>query len=478
MQLNQYPASLPVFFSTELWERYGFYVIQTLLTLYLVMHFNWPDSKVYTLVGSFTALTYLSPFVGGWIADKFIGQKNAVLLGAIILFVSYIFLGFSHHIPSLIKALASIAIGTGLLKPNISCLLGNQYTENSLQRENGYTIFYLGITTGIILGTTLPSVLENHFGWQIAFLSAALGMIFSILSFALGIIRYNIIDYNPKKIKASDMIMTSLSLVLLWPLFGYVLLHAEFANIIFPLISVLALTYMIVSYIKEEKPQAQKTLAILCLCIISVLFWAFYFQMFMALVLFITRLVQKTLWGILFPPPYYVAIESIGMIFIGWIITRIQPKAKTLNMQTKQIVNKFVFSMICIAAAYLIILLISLFNPANKLISPLLLIPAYLIISLAELMLSPVGIAAISILSPKEKVSTLMGIFFVSLGLGGYLSGKLATLTAIPSTLTDITKIKALYLIGFSKLFIILIILLLFSVVLRQFFIRLMQNCD
>lgn len=477
MKINQNPVSLPVFFSTELWERYGFYVIQTLLTLYMVMHFHWPDTKVYALVGSFTALTYLSPFIGGWIADSFIGQKNAVLLGAIILFVSYIFLGFSHHIPSLIKALASIAIGTGLLKPNISSLLGNQYSENDPHRENGYTIFYLGITTGIILGTTLPSLIKHYFGWQMAFLSAALGMILSIASFSTGIIRYNIQDYNPKTIDFKNMAFTSLVLILTWPLFGYILLHTEFANIVFPIISILSLVYMLYSYTQEHKPQSQKILAILCLCIISVLFWAFYFQMFMAFVLFITRLVNNKLWGILFPPPYYVAIESIGMIIIGWIITRIQPKEKSLNLQATQIVNKFVLSMVCIAAAYLLILLVCLFHPAYLPISPLFLIPAYLILSLAELMLSPVGISAVAILAPRNKVSTLMGVFFVSLGLGGYLSGKLAVLTAIPNTVTDASAIKALYMLGFSKLFIILIILVFFSLILRKIFIHLMRDC-
>ena len=476
MKSHQYPASLPVFFSTELWERYGFYVIQTLLTLYLVLHFNWPDTKVYALVGSFTALTYLSPFIGGWIADKFIGQKNAILLGAIILFVSYVFLGLSQNIPSLIKALASIAIGTGLLKPNISSLLGNQYQENSPLREHGYTIFYLGITTGIILGTTLPSIIKDHFGWQMAFLSAALGMIFSIFSFGFGVTRFHIQDYHPKNISFKDMAFTSLILILTWPLFGYILLHTEFANIIFPLISILSLGYMLHSYTKESKPQAHKILAILCLCIISVLFWAFYFQMFMAFVLFITRLVNHKLWGISFPPPYYVAIQSIGMIIIGWLITRVRPKDKTLNLQARQIINKFVFSMICITGAYSLFLLVCYFSPNTTLISPLFLIPAYLIFSLAELMLSPVGISAITILAPRNKVSTLMGVFFVSLGLGGYLSGKLAILTAIPENISDLTTIKSLYLIGFSKLFIILIASVLVSFLLRKIFIYLMRN--
>src|SRR5687767_16041863 len=114
---EKHPKSLRIFFATEMWERYGFYVVQSLLALYLALHFKWPDKQVYALVGSFTALTYLSPVVGGWIADKLIGQKRAVLLGAIVLFVSYCILSLIDNAIVLTASLSGIAVGTGLLKP-------------------------------------------------------------------------------------------------------------------------------------------------------------------------------------------------------------------------------------------------------------------------------------------------------------------------------------------------------------------------
>jgi POT family proton-dependent oligopeptide transporter len=226
--------------------------------------------------------------------------------------------------------------------------------------------------------------------------------------------------------------------------------------------------FMLYSSYHEERVQAYQTLAILCLCIISVMFWAFYFQMFLSLVLFISRLVNPKFISISFPPPYYVAIESIGMILIGWLITKIKPKENNLQVQAKNFANKFTLSMFLMLITYLLILGVSYFSPANHLISPLFLIPAYLIISLAELLLSPVGIAAVTILAAREKVSTMMGIFFVSLGLGGYLSGKLANLTAVPENITSMETIKNLYYIGFSKLFFILTGCLVLTLVLRQ----------
>ena len=457
MRNQQFPPSLPVFFLTELWERYGFYVIQTLLALYLALHFAWPDTKVYALVGSFTALTYLSPFIGGFIADRYLGQKNAILLGAIILFISYIILGSSHEIPTLIKALASISIGTGLLKPNISCLLGNQYTDDSVKREQGFTIFYLGITCGIILGTTLPSIFQHHFGWQLAFYSAAVGMALSFLSFSYGIIHFEIHDYIPRKRHFLDLLLTCIILIFLWPFTTYILLHQEFANFIFPAITVLSLAFLLQNYYREKQNERYKILIILFLCCISVLFWAFYFQMFMSLVLFIKRLVAAKFLGITFPPPYYVAIESLGMLVIGYILTKISARRiHNPQEEIQGIANKFTYAMVILCFTYGLLLLLCIFHPQTQRISPILMFPLFLSISLAELLLSPVGIAAISMLASKKNVSTMMGIFFVSLGLGGFYSGRLANLTAIPPEITDLNQIQTFYMHGFFRLFIVL----------------------
>ena len=160
VQEFKHPKALKVFVITEMWERYGFYVVQTLLALFLALKFKWPDIKVYYLVASFTALNYLSPLVGGWVADHLIGQKRAILYGAFVLFLSYISLSFMHNELTLLISLAAIPVGTGLLKPNISSLLGHQYRAAPSQRESGFTIFYMGLAAGIILGTTLPSIIS------------------------------------------------------------------------------------------------------------------------------------------------------------------------------------------------------------------------------------------------------------------------------------------------------------------------------
>ncbi|ARB91385.1 peptide MFS transporter [Legionella longbeachae] len=450
MQNEKHPKSLRIFFATEMWERYGFYVVQSLLALYLALYFKWPDKQVYALVGSFTALTYLSPVVGGWIADKLIGQKRAVLLGAVVLFVSYCLLSLVDDPSVLTASLAAIAVGTGLLKPNISSLLGNEYLSGCARRESGFTIFYMGITTGIILGTTLPSILHDHFGWMASFTSAAIGMIIAFIVFLYGIRKYRIKDYNPFVFQYKKIITAIALMIFLWSLSFYILNSPKLANLIFGLVVLFSAAYILYSVSKENANQSRQTLVIGLLCIISVVFWAFYFQMFMSLTLFISRVVEPTFCGILFPPPYYVTIQSLGMLVIGFVLSRRNLKLNLIE-RGLSIGKKFLLAIFITTLAYGVIALVSNFTDKNSLLTPLLIIPAYLMFSLAELLLSPVGLAAITLLADKNKVSTMMGIFFVSLGIGGFLSGKLAALTAIPSGETNIAVLKTLYAAAFTQ---------------------------
>jgi POT family proton-dependent oligopeptide transporter len=461
LQSLKHPKALPIFFFTELWERYGFYVVQSLLALYLAIHFKWSDSEIYRLVGSFTAITYLSPFVGGFIADKYLGQKISILLGGAILAIGYLLLSLTQQINLMTLELAGIAIGTGLLKPNISSLLGTQYTKDCYHREQGFTIFYLGITTGIILGTTLPSLLHQYFGWKIAFLSAAVGMLFSMVTFIIGMKKYTITNHFKLSMHFKNILLASFVLALCWLLCSLILLKPKFADFIFPLVGFMTFAYLLflIVYYKND---AKNMSVILFLCVISVIFWSFYFQMFMSLTLFIIRAVRVSLWKIPFPPPYYVTIQSFGMLFIGYFIAK---KKFIIHPQevNKNIIKKFMFSLFYMFLAYAFVFILCFCTQRHERIPVLYLIPTYLLISIGELYLSPVGLSAITVLSNPNRVSRMIGIFFVSLGLGGYLSGKLSNITALESTHLNISQLKIHYGLGFLQLSIILLLCLVFS---------------
>lgn len=471
---SNHPPSLPIFFATEMWERYGFYVVQSLLALYLALHFKWPDKQVYALVGSFTALAFLSPMVGGWIADHLLGQKRTIIMGAVVLVSSYLGLSLiaSEHLLSL--PLAGITVGTGLLKPNISSILGNEYPVGSPYRENGFMIFYMGLTTGIVLGTTLPSYLSEHLGWSVSFMSASIGMLIATAVFSFGIFRYNIQDYHPYNYQFKKSVLAVVILSLLWLASCYILNYPALAESVFGIVVLFSVTYFVYCIKSEAPAQARQTTVLGFLCLISTLFWVFYFQIFLSLTLFIVRVVQPTLFGIHFPPPYYVGIESIGMIALGLILVH---RKNPLNQiqQGISIGNKFLSAMGIILIAYILIVTVCYVSEPSALLSPLYIIPAYLLISLAEMLLSPVGLSAVTILASRKKVSTLMGVFFASIGIGAFLAGKLAELTAISSENLLTIDLKAHYAVGFTYLLIILVAATLICVALNYIIKRLLE---
>lgn len=435
-----------------MWERYGFYVLQTLLVLYLSSSFGFDDTTTYSIIGSFTALTYISPILGGWIADNLLGQKISITFGGIILMLSYLFISFCTTIISLICCLGAISVGTGLLKPNISSLLGNLYKPDDQNRESGFTIFYMGITTGIILGTTIPMKLVNSFGWPASFISAAFGLLLALISFTWGIKKFKIVNYSPiQKLSFQNLLLACLTLLISWFIAILILKYSTIAGFAFSFVLLLAMAYLVLTAKYGSAEQSKNTISILLLCLISIIFWTFYFQMFSSLTLFIKRLVMPQIFGLDFPPPYYVAIQSIGMLFFGYLLAKIWQKTKT-NSVAQTAANKFLLAMCFMVLAYGLILLSLITKTPHQLVLPFFIIIAYLLISVAELLLSPVGLSSITVLATPKNVSTMMGIFFISLGVGGYLSGALAQVTAIHTSSANIEVIADEYFSGFKVL--------------------------
>lgn len=366
-------------------------------------------------------------------------------------------------------------MGTGLFKPNISSLLGNEYPSDSNQRENGFTIFYMGITLGIILGCTFPNQLNFYFGWSVSFISASIGMLFGLLVFILGINKYQIRDYAPYEYQFKNIITAAMIVVVLWLASFFILKYTTLANFAFIGIVLLSTGYFAYTIKEQSSYDARKTIVIGLLCIISIIFWAFYFQMFLSFTLFIARVVKQSLFGIQFPPPYYVSIQSFGAIVFGFYLSRRKYNVVTQHSGI-QSANKFLLSMCFMTAAFLSLTVICRSSSSDLLLSPLLFIPIYLMISLAELLLYPIGLSIVTVLAPRKKVSTMTGIFFVSLGVGGFLAGKLAELAAVPQQEFSVSVLKGYYSSAFSTISCLLVAALCISFILNRLIKRLLSN--
>lgn len=453
--------------STEVWERYGFYAVQSLLALVLSLHFSLNDSDVFTLTGAFTALTYVSPIIGGWIADRHIGQRHAIALGALLLLISYILVMFCSNIQSLTFALSITVMGTGLLKPNNSAWLGSPYADQN-KKNRAFIFFYLSITIGIILGSSLPTTLMHHYGWQVCFASAAISLAIALAIFLSCAYRQAFKKFNTPALNDQPypLLKTLATILLSVLIFKLVLTNVHFALFFFIIILVTAIGTMLNIANKEEPQQQIKTRALSLLMITSTLFWSFYFQIFTEITLYIERLVNPHLLGLHATPPIYVAIESVGMLAIGGIYL-LRRKKNPPPITIAHISLKFLSALFFMLAAYGIILISLYFHlGSHQLISPWPIVCAFLTISLAELLLSPTGLAAVTSLARPPVVGTVMGVFFVSLGFGGFLSGQMARLSSIHHA-SSMQAIQLMYWHGLSATTLILCIACLISIIIH-----------
>ncbi len=224
---NKHPKALPYLFLSEMWERFGYYLMIGIFTLYLKdveKGFAMTEKEASDLYGTFIALVFLTPFIGGLIADRYLGYRKSIILGGILMGAGYFMMGI-HSLPVLYTAMTLVILGNGFFKPNISTLLGNFYNEEKFKakKDEGYNIFYMGINVGAFICNFFGAALYNLFGWQQAFMAAGVGMFIGVITFMIGIKHYGTHDQK-KGVQEGDMPFSKIVLFILLPsvIFGVI----------------------------------------------------------------------------------------------------------------------------------------------------------------------------------------------------------------------------------------------------------------
>lgn len=447
---NKIRNGLSVLFMTELWERFGFYIVQGLLALYMTQNFNFTDRTSYSLLGAFTALAYIAPVIGGYLADKLLGFIATIILGGILLCIGYAILAI-NHLSTFYLALAIIVAGTGFLKPNISGLVGTLYAPNDPQRETGFTIFYVGIYIGVLLSTLTSGYVHVYFGWSTSFSLASIGMVIALMIFVSGKSKLtgrgeNVIP--SKKPLVRVLSYTSLIIFISCLFAWFIIKYHEIANITFVILSSV-LSGMLFFLILRYKAQQRKNLALLLiLFVFSTIFWALYFQTFFSLTLFIERNVERHFWGMTIPTIAFLSIIPVCIIIFGPLLAKMWANLKLKNRDFK-LATKFGLGLIFTGLGFLIITLGTVLPNANGLISPVWILISYFLITAGELFISPIGLSMVTELAPNKLVGVLMGYWFFSLGIGGQFAGVIAKWTALPQGLESLSTQVAIYQHGF-----------------------------
>ena len=446
-----HPTGLSTLFFTEMWERFSYYGIRPLLVIFMSAAladggFGIERPQASAIVGIYAASVYLFSLPGGWVADRLLGLRRAIMLGAVLISLGHISIGlssFAHGRVPFFLGLVFIVLGTGLLKPNISAIVGDLYPEGGARRDAGFSIFYMGINTGAVLGQLLTGLLGESIGWHWGFGIAGVGMLIGLIWFAissrrtLGNLGLDIArDPDPVKQARQERIMKLalaiglglLALVIVLAATGVLVLNPQVIgkNMTYVLVG---LTLLYFAYVflfgglnREEK---KRIFVILILFFFAAIFWAGFEQAPTSLNLFALDFTQRVYFGWQIQAIWFQVINSVFIVLLAPVAAAIWV---ALDRRSANPSSPVKFSLgllfgglgfaVMVPAAYMVVAS----GGAIK-VSPMWLAVSYILQTLGELCLSPVGLSTMTKLSPRKYVGQMMGIWFLATSVGNLIAG-------------------------------------------------------
>jgi POT family proton-dependent oligopeptide transporter len=450
-QVSKQPTGLKILFFAELWERFGFYTIQSLLVLYLINVLKLSDGQAYNLFSAFSALVYMTPLIGGYLADKWLGFRKSILLGGVFYVLGFFLLAIPHN-PYFYVALSFIIWGNGFFKSCVSSFLGSLYSSEDPRRDGGFAIFYMGINIGAAIAPTLSALIQHYYNWSLAFLSAGCGMFLGITICALtfnsklfhgkGLMpKHSLLQHKWWHIKLEYLfyplvfiVVLALSCLLYFPLWVKALLM---------IIGVAGLLFLAKVSWRYSIQQRRQLWVLLFLIVVSVSFWALYMQTFMSITLFIRRSVNRHFYDWLMPTAMFQTFNPAFIILLSPLVGYLWLYLAKRRLEPSRIV-KFALGMICLGLGYWVLNL-GIFWGGTATIASVWVVAMFLLQSLGEVSLSPVGLSAVTALAPSDLTGLLMGFWFLGTSLGASLAGYIANLTGVPETVHSPYRVLHIY---------------------------------
>ncbi len=381
--LKDHPKGLMTLFFTEMWERFGFYTMLAVFTLYMDETLGWSDAHKGQVYGLYLGFVYFTPIAGGWIADKFLGYRKTIMIGAIVMGIGYFMLSLSgpHLIWLFYLALLVMVIGNGMFKANISVLVGNLYKQGSPLKDVGYNIFYMGINLGAFIAPLAATWLHQTFGsYNAAFAAAAVGMLFSLIVFEVWKKRYMYADHNEEHIEENSTARAA-----------------------------------------TPEMEKERIFALLTIFAIVVFFWMSFHQNGFALTLFAQRSTIRLEWlkpetYATFNPLFILILTPFIVSFFNWLRKRKKEPGTPAKIGIGMLISGLAMAVMVLAS------FMGGDADANNM-GPQWLISTYFIVTIGELFLSPMGLSFVSKVAPARMRGLMMGGWFGATAIGNYLSG-------------------------------------------------------
>jgi POT family proton-dependent oligopeptide transporter len=383
-----HPRGLATLFFTEMWERFSYYGMRALLILYMVGSTQKPGlgfevERAAQIYGLYTMLVYLMGIPGGWLADRVLGHYRAVLFGGIIIAAGH----FSMAVPGLpffFAGLGLIIIGTGLLKPNVSTMVGSLYTQEDTRRDAGFSIFYMGINLGAFIAPLITGWLGQKINWHAGFAAAGVGMVLGLFQYVAG--RRHLTPVSEVTTAKTPVILA------------------------------------------ERRPLTRtdwaRIGAIAILTLFALLFWAGFEQAGSSLNLFADRGTRLTIFGFTYPSSWFQSVEPFFVITFSPLFAWLWIK---LGQREPSSPTKFTLGLAFLSLSFFVVVPASrAFVTTGERASPFWLILLYFLQACGELCLSPVGLSMVTKLSPAHLVGLMMGVWFFATAMGNYVAGWVA----------------------------------------------------
>jgi len=430
----KHPRGLAVLFFSEMWERFCYYGMRGLLTLYLIDVLLKGDKEAFAIYGAYTALVYAGPVLGGRIADKILGYKYAVILGGIMMSIGeFLILGGTDH--WLFFGMGAIVIGNGYFKANVSTIVGKLYGDNDPRRDSGFTIFYIGINIGALLATTVVAEIGMKFGFQYGFALAGLGILGGAVIFMTGnhIFADKIAPPNPEKLFKKLFGPVNLLHIVIFasflavPVIYILIRYNQVVGYLLAATAIWVIYTLIAAGVKGGKILLQRMMVFIILLCFNIVFWSCFEQAGTSLTVFARQNINRNILGWemsapttqFFNPFFIMVLGSLFSVMWVWL-----DKIK----RNPNIPAKFGFAIIQLGLGFLMVQLGNLF--AHNYLMPLItLVLLYLLHTTGELFISPIGLSMVTKLAPKNMAGTMMGAWFLSWAAANYVAGSLAKLT-------------------------------------------------
>lgn len=431
-----HPKGLFVLFFAEMWERFSYYGMRALLIFYLTKHWLFSDEKSGVIYGAYTALVYITPVIGGYLADRWLGQRKAVTYGAVLLTFGHFLMGFegtggqdAASLNIFWLALAFIIVGSGFLKANISVIVGQLYPRTDVRRDGAYTIFYMGINLGAFLGSLICGYLGEVYGWSYGFGAAGFGMLLGLIVFTIfkPLLLGRGESPDPVKLTSAvagikfEWLLYLVGLVAVGIVWWLVQNQAVVGTLLGGAGAVLVLYVLFTAVVKLPSEDRDRIFAAMFLIIGSILFWALFEQAGSSLNLYTDRYVDRA--GV--PASVFQSVNAMYIVLLAplfafawtWLGRRgLEPSAPA----------KFGLAMVQLGFGFLVLV----WGAATGDMTPVLFIfLIYFFHTTGELCLSPVGLSAMNRLAPAHMASLIMGTWFFASATGNFAAGLIAAAT-------------------------------------------------